>query len=82
MAGSILGHAVRRTEDARLVTGAARYLEDFQIEGALHVAFVRSPLAHARIVSKIIYSRPPLTWVQMRALAPLDVFVTGFISQR
>ena len=49
--GSILGHAVRRREDPRLVTGAGHYVDDRQPEGCLHVAFVRSTLAHARIRS-------------------------------
>jgi aerobic carbon-monoxide dehydrogenase large subunit len=49
MAGSILGHRVLRTEDPDLVTGRAQYTEDLPSEGALHVAFVRSQFAHARI---------------------------------
>jgi carbon-monoxide dehydrogenase large subunit len=47
--GSILGRAVRRTEDPRLLTGAAEFVEDIACPGALHAAFVRSTLAHARI---------------------------------
>src|SRR4029077_7643579 len=49
--GSILGHAVRRREDPRLVTGAGHYVDDRQPERCLHVAFVRSTLAHATIRS-------------------------------
>jgi aerobic carbon-monoxide dehydrogenase large subunit len=49
--GSILGHAVRRREDPRLVTGAGNYVDDMQPEGCLHIAFVRSTLAHAEIRS-------------------------------
>jgi len=47
--GSILGHAVRRREDPRLVTGTGRYVDDIQPDRCLHVAFVRSSLAHASI---------------------------------
>jgi carbon-monoxide dehydrogenase large subunit len=47
--GSILGRAVRRTEDPRLLTGAATFVEDLAEEGALNAVFVRSILAHARI---------------------------------
>ena len=47
--GSILGHAVRRREDPRLVTGTGRYVDDIQPDRCLHVAFVRSTLAHASI---------------------------------
>ena len=49
--GSILGHAVKRREDPRLVTGAGHFVDDMQLEGCLHVAFVRSTLAHATIRS-------------------------------
>src|SRR2546430_15090585 len=49
--GSILGHAVRRREDPRLVTGTGNYVDDMQPEGCLHIAFVRSTLAHAMIRS-------------------------------
>ena len=47
--GSILGNAVKRREDLRLVTGAGRYVDDQHPPGTLHLAFVRSPLAHATI---------------------------------
>src|ERR1700730_5605405 len=47
--GSILGMAVRRREDPRLITGHGRVGADMPAEGALHALFVRSPLAHARI---------------------------------
>ena len=47
--GSILGHAVRRREDPRLITGMGRYVDDIQPEKCLHVTFVRSTLAHAAI---------------------------------
>src|SRR5260370_7687379 len=47
--GFILGHAVRRREAPRLITGAGRYVDDIQPERCLHVAFVRSTLAHAAI---------------------------------
>ncbi len=38
-----------RREDARFLTGQARYLDDLVIPGALHAVFVRSPMAHGRI---------------------------------
>ncbi|HEX9122127.1 MAG TPA: xanthine dehydrogenase family protein molybdopterin-binding subunit [Actinomycetota bacterium] len=40
---------MRRKEDERLVRGAGRYVADISFPGQLHVAFVRSPLAHANI---------------------------------
>ena len=39
-----------RLEDARILSGASRYLDDIDPEGALHVAFVRSPHAHAKVL--------------------------------
>ena len=44
-----LGQPVRRTEDARLLTGRGRYTGDISIPGQVHAAFVRSPVAHADI---------------------------------
>lgn len=44
-----VGGIVKRREDPRLVTGRGRYTADVAGEGWLHAAFVRSPLAHARI---------------------------------
>lgn len=44
-----LGGPVPRAEDARLVTGRARYVDNLPMEGCLHAVFVRSPLAHARV---------------------------------
>ncbi len=49
MPGSILGTAVRRVEDPDLLLGRARFVDDVPIGGALHLAFVRSTSAHARI---------------------------------
>jgi len=45
-----LGRARQRVEDRRLVTGHGRYLEDIQLPGTAHLAIVRSPHPHARIV--------------------------------
>jgi carbon-monoxide dehydrogenase large subunit len=44
-----VGQAVKRREDARLVTGRGRYLDDLRPPGLLHALIVRSPHAHARI---------------------------------
>ena len=49
MPGSILGTAVRRVEDRDLITGASTYVGNLALPGLLHLAFVRSPLAHGRI---------------------------------
>lgn len=46
-----VGRAVQRVEDPRLLSGRGRYLDDITLPGMLHAAFVRSPHAHARIIS-------------------------------
>ncbi|MBE2317133.1 xanthine dehydrogenase family protein molybdopterin-binding subunit [Solirubrobacter sp. CPCC 204708] len=38
-----------RREDARLLAGRGQFLDDVPLPGALHMAFVRSPHAHARL---------------------------------
>jgi aerobic carbon-monoxide dehydrogenase large subunit len=46
---SVIGQRVRRKEDPRFLTGRGRYVDNLELEGALHATFVRSPFAHARI---------------------------------
>lgn len=46
-----IGKRYERKEDERLVTGHGRYTDDIRLPGAAHVAFVRSPLAHAHVVA-------------------------------
>src|SRR5919198_57698 len=48
-ATQLIGARVKRVEDPRLVTGAAKYLDDIKLPGMAHVAILRSPYAHARI---------------------------------
>ncbi len=50
-ADGYVGRSMRRKEDPRLITGQATYIDDVVLPGTLHVALVRSPEAHARIVS-------------------------------
>src|SRR6266545_1580357 len=49
MASKLLGAQVKRKEDPRLITGTSQYVADIALPGLGHVAFVRSPHAHARI---------------------------------
>jgi aerobic carbon-monoxide dehydrogenase large subunit len=46
-----VGHSVRRVEDERFVQGAGHYVDDIVLPGMLHLALLRSPVPHARIVS-------------------------------
>jgi carbon-monoxide dehydrogenase large subunit len=48
---SLVGCSPPRVEDERLVTGRGRYVADIKLEGALVATFVRSPVAHGRIVT-------------------------------
>ena len=45
------GTSVPRSEDGRILTGAGRYVDDVQLPGMVHAAFLRSPTAHAEITS-------------------------------
>ncbi|WP_107766654.1 xanthine dehydrogenase family protein molybdopterin-binding subunit [Nocardioides terrigena] len=46
-----IGRDRRRKEDQRLITGRTRWTDNIALPGMLHMAMVRSPFAHARIVS-------------------------------
>ena len=49
--GSGVGRSVLRKEDDRFLRGRGEYVADVRIAGMREIAFVRSPVAHARIVS-------------------------------
>ncbi|MGH9130535.1 MAG: xanthine dehydrogenase family protein molybdopterin-binding subunit [Acidimicrobiales bacterium] len=51
LANRVLGTRLLRKEDAALLSGEASFVEDLVVPGALHLAVVRSPYAHARIRS-------------------------------
>jgi carbon-monoxide dehydrogenase large subunit len=46
-----VGQARRRKEDARLIVGRTRWTDNITLPGMLHLAILRSPMAHARITS-------------------------------
>ncbi|HUY54138.1 MAG TPA: molybdopterin cofactor-binding domain-containing protein [Candidatus Nanopelagicaceae bacterium] len=46
----LIGARVQRREDPRLITGRGRFIEDHVLPGLTHMAVVRSPHPHARIV--------------------------------
>src|ERR1700744_1967083 len=45
------GTSVKRSEDLRILAGAGHYVDDIKLPGMLHAAFVRSPLAHGRVLA-------------------------------
>ena len=49
MATRYFGEPVKRNEDERLLTGQALFVDDVELPGMLHAAFLRSHLAHGRI---------------------------------
>jgi len=46
-----IGKRVQRNEDPRLLTGQALFVDDVDLPGMLHAAFLRSDYAHARLKS-------------------------------
>jgi len=48
---SFMGRQVRRREDPRLITGSATYVDDIVLPSMAHMAILRSPHPHARILS-------------------------------
>ncbi len=48
---SPFGASIKRREDPRLISGQGTYVDDIKMVGMLHLALVRSPYAHANIVS-------------------------------
>jgi carbon-monoxide dehydrogenase large subunit len=51
VATQFFGERIKRNEDPRLLTGQALFTDDVQLPNMAHVAFLRSPYAHARIRS-------------------------------
>ena len=51
MTTRFFGKPIKRVEDPALLTGAGQFTDDVRLPGTLHAAFVRSPYAHARVLS-------------------------------
>jgi len=51
MTATHVGRSIRRKEDPRMIAGRANYVDDIVLPGMLHAAIVRSPEAHAAILS-------------------------------
>ena len=65
-----IGKSLKRVEDPRLLTGQGRYIDDIDRPNMLHAAVLRSPHAHARIVSIDVSAAAALTSIEtMRACA-------------
>jgi aerobic carbon-monoxide dehydrogenase large subunit len=84
-----IGAPLRRREDPRLLTGRGRYVGDVELPRLLHVAFVRSVHAHARlreidggaaaanpgIVAVLTGGNPELAGLRIRARSALPGYV-------
>jgi carbon-monoxide dehydrogenase large subunit len=87
---SILGTRVLRTEDPKFLTTGGVYTEDVvddRLDGACHVFFVRSPLAHARINSVDVSAAleapgvvAVYTGADLADLAPIPPSAAGLIN--
>ncbi len=49
MSEGLIGRSVPRLEDAALLRGTARFVDDLHAPGTLEAAFLRSPVAHGRL---------------------------------
>ena len=70
---NVIGQRVRRVEDPRFLTGKGQYVDDLALEGALHLTFVRSPWAHARIASVDVSQAAALDGVQVLSGADVEL---------
>ncbi|HMJ30250.1 MAG TPA: xanthine dehydrogenase family protein molybdopterin-binding subunit, partial [Xanthobacteraceae bacterium] len=79
LASAFMGRSVSRLEDAKLLRGAGRFVDDIDLPHLLHATFVRSPIAHgllqrvdidkARALPGI---RAVLTYADLRAMLTCD----------
>jgi carbon-monoxide dehydrogenase large subunit len=72
----LVGTPVKRREDVRLLLGQATFVSDIQAPRMLHMAIVRSPVAHARIDRVRVEAASALPGVRM-ILTPDDIAAYG-----
>jgi 2-furoyl-CoA dehydrogenase large subunit len=68
--GSWVGQSLPRKEDERLLSGRATFIDDIERPGLLHVAMLRGPHAHARIVHLDIEAAAKLPGVKAIVTGP------------
>lgn len=67
------GAAVQRLEDPNPVTGQGRSMNDVEVAGVRHAAFVRSPHAPARILAVEDALAPPGVRINEHPVSPARV---------
>ncbi|HEY2258760.1 MAG TPA: xanthine dehydrogenase family protein molybdopterin-binding subunit [Solirubrobacteraceae bacterium] len=72
---NVVGQRVRRREDPRFLTGRGQYVDDLKPQEALHVQFVRSYHAHARIQGIDTAAAAALPGTQVFTAADVDLTV-------
>jgi len=77
---SLIGTAVKRLEDEPLLRGRGRFVDDIDLPGLLHVAFVRSPHPHALI--KGIDAQAALAVPGVHAVLTLDDIAKVMTNRR
>jgi aerobic carbon-monoxide dehydrogenase large subunit len=86
LAPRFVGQSITRKEDRRFLTGAGKFIDDHVLPGMLHAAFVRSPLARAKINSidtKAALALPGVYAVLVeKDIAPLVGRLTGVLNGR
>src|SRR5438477_2518563 len=55
MSTRTFGEPIKRNEDHRLLTGQALFIDDLELPGMLHAAYLRSQVAHARILKLDVF---------------------------
>ena len=69
----MMGQRVLRVEDDRFLRGKGLYVENLELDGALHATFVRSPYAHARIVGVDASAAAELPGTRVFTASDLDL---------
>ena len=73
------GARMQRLEDPALLAARGRFVDDIHIDGTMHVAFVRSPHAHARIQKIDASAARMLAGVQ--ATSPMPICRTACVER-
>jgi len=74
---NVIGQRVRRREDPRFLTGTGSFVDDQRTESALHVQFVRSYEAHARILGIDTTGALAVPGTQVFTAADVDLTVSA-----